>query len=81
VAGRQTSSPKNDCDSDHRDPNSKIRSLNLHGSLPFASSASTVSGRRVPLGKSLGEAREFALLNSEPGIVIKASQSTDVAFG
>jgi hypothetical protein len=35
----------------------------------------------VPLGKSLGETREFTLLNSEPGIVIKASQSTDVAFG
>jgi hypothetical protein len=49
------------------------RSLNLHASLPFANSASTVRNTRAPLGKSLGEARKFALLNSQPGIFIRAA--------
>jgi hypothetical protein len=41
--------------------------------LPFANSTAIVSGTRPPLGKSLGEARKFTLLNSEPGIFLGAS--------
>ena len=37
-----------------------------------ANSAFTVRNTRAPLGKSLGEARKFALLNSEPGTFIRA---------